>query len=98
MKIAMKILAALAAIVGVVYVVATYGDKIVAWARNLLGKAKSLCCCDGDCCCDDDCCCDGDCCCEDDCCCDGDCCCEDALAEEAPVEGEVAAEEGDFEG
>ena len=31
MKIALKILAALAAITGVVYVIATYGDKIVAW-------------------------------------------------------------------
>lgn len=32
-----KVLAALAAIVGAAYVVATYGDKIVAWAKNLLG-------------------------------------------------------------
>ena len=31
-----KVLAALAAIAGVVYVVATYGDKIVAWAKKLL--------------------------------------------------------------
>ena len=38
MKIAMKILAALAAIAGVVYVIATYGDKIVAWAKNLLSS------------------------------------------------------------
>lgn len=38
MKIAMKILAALAAVVGVVYVVATYGDKIVQWAKNLLAS------------------------------------------------------------
>ncbi len=53
----MKVLAALAAIAGVVYVVATYGDKIVAWARNLL-KRDTCCCddCDGDCdCCDCDC-------------------------------------------
>lgn len=34
----MKILAAAAAIVGVVYVAATYGDKIVAWAKKLLPK------------------------------------------------------------
>ena len=32
-----KVLAAIAAIVGAAYVVATYGDKIVAWAKNLLG-------------------------------------------------------------
>lgn len=38
----MKILAALAAIAGVIYVVATYGDKIVAWARNLLGRRKPI--------------------------------------------------------
>ena len=31
----MKILAAAAAVVGAVYVAATYGDKIVAWAKKL---------------------------------------------------------------
>ena len=31
----MKLLAALAAVAGAVYVVATYGDKIVAWAKKL---------------------------------------------------------------
>lgn len=31
----LKILAALAAVAGAVYVVATYGDKIVAWAKKL---------------------------------------------------------------
>lgn len=31
----LKILAALAAIAGAIYVVATYGDKIVAWAKKL---------------------------------------------------------------
>lgn len=46
MKIAMKILAALAAVVGVVYVVATYGDKIVAWAKNLLASCP---CCNKEC-------------------------------------------------
>ncbi len=35
-----KILLALAAIAGAVYVVATYGDKIVAWAKNLLRSCK----------------------------------------------------------
>ena len=33
-----KVVAALAAVAGVVYVVATYGDKIVAWAKKLLGR------------------------------------------------------------
>ncbi len=41
----LKILAALAAVAGVVYVVAAYGDKIVAWARNLLESCKGKCCC-----------------------------------------------------
>ena len=34
----MKVVTALAAIAGAVYVVATYGDKIVAWAKSLLEK------------------------------------------------------------
>ena len=46
MKIALKILAALAAITGVVYVIATYGDKIVAWAKNLLASCP---CCNNEC-------------------------------------------------
>lgn len=33
-----KILTALAAVAGAVYVVATYGDKIVAWAKELWAK------------------------------------------------------------
>lgn len=36
MKTAIKILTALAAIVGAAYVIATYGDQIVAWAKKLL--------------------------------------------------------------
>ena len=39
MKIAsviIKIVAALAAAAGIVYIVATYGDKIVAWAKGLI--------------------------------------------------------------
>ena len=32
----MKVLTALAAIAGAVYVVATYGDQIVAWAKKML--------------------------------------------------------------
>lgn len=47
-----KIVAALAAVAGIVFVVATYGDKIVAWAKKLLG----CCPCDGECeCCDCEC-------------------------------------------
>ena len=33
-----KILTALAAIAGIVYVVATYGDQIVAWAKKVLAS------------------------------------------------------------
>lgn len=36
MKTALKVLTALAAAVGTVYVIATYGEKIVEWAKNLL--------------------------------------------------------------
>lgn len=48
-KTVMKILVALAAIAGVVYVIATYGDKLTAWAKKLLDKLGCCCC---DCCCD----------------------------------------------
>jgi len=50
----MKIVAALAVIAGIVYVVATYGDKIVAWARGLWSRYGWGCCCGDDCCCDCD--------------------------------------------
>lgn len=46
MKTAVKILTALAAVVGIVYVVATYGDKIVQWAKNLLASCPF---CNGEC-------------------------------------------------
>ena len=36
----MKILAVLAAIAGVIYIVATYGDKIVACAKDLLERFR----------------------------------------------------------
>ncbi len=36
--IVLKVLAALAAVAGVVYLAATYGDKIVAWARKLISR------------------------------------------------------------
>ena len=95
-RVVLKILAGLAAVAGVVYVIATYGDKIVAWAKNLLNKFS---------CCGDDCCCGEEaCCCEEEaCCCEETCCCEEAAAEEAPAEeaapaeDAVQAEEKDFE-
>lgn len=34
----MKVLATIAAIIGIVYVVAAYGDKIVSWAKRLLNS------------------------------------------------------------
>ena len=36
----MTVLAVIAAIAGIVYIVATYGDKIVAWAKSLLEKFR----------------------------------------------------------
>ena len=78
-----SVVVTLAAIAGVVYVIATYGERIVAWARNLLNRFSCDCCCDCDCDCED---------CE--CECDCDCCCEcEEVAEEA-----VVAEQADFEG
>ena len=87
----MKIVAALAVVAGIVYVVATYGDKIVAWAKKLLGKLECCCCGDDECCCDGECCCD-----EEDCCCECECECEEECVEEAAPAAE--AEEADFEG
>ena len=106
-KAIVKILTALAAIAGLIYVIATYGDKIVAWAKKLIGKFEECTCDVCTCPCDDDC---------DDCKCEGDCdtctCGEEAAeevaeeaseeaAEEAPAEevpAEEVAEEADFEG
>ena len=105
-----KVVAALAAVAGIVYVVATYGDKIVAWAKKLLGK----CCCCGDCeCAGCECNDNGECTCEcecDDCdCCDcecdeecedcnGECCCaNECECCEEPAEAVVEASEKDFE-
>lgn len=81
-----KILAAIATIAGAVYLIATYGDKIVAWAKKLL--ASCPCTCDVDDC--------ADCECE----CECGCTCEEApveeaveeTVEEAPIE-EVVIEE-----
>ena len=71
-----KIVAALAAIAGIAFVVVKYGDQIVAWFKKTFG---GLFCCDCECCCD----CDGECDCE---------CCEEAPAEEAEEGAVVAAE------
>ena len=38
----MKILAVLLAIAGIVFLVATYGDKIVAWFKKILKKTKPV--------------------------------------------------------
>lgn len=46
MKTALKVLTALAAVVGAVYVIATYGDKIVEWAKKLLASCP---CCKNEC-------------------------------------------------
>ena len=88
-KILAKIVVALAAVAGAVYVVATYGEQIVAWCKKLLA---SLPCCNCKCTCD----------CEGECTCDGECTCEckDTIEEvveaeipEAEVPAEEAAEE-----
>ena len=39
----LKVIAALAVVAGIVYVVATYGDKIVAWAKGLIRNCKKKC-------------------------------------------------------
>ena len=91
-KLIAKIVVGLAAVAGAVYIVATYGEKIVAWCKNLLA---SLPCCNCKCTCD----------CEGECTCDGECTCEckDTIeevveaeipeAEEAPAEETVAEED-----
>ena len=85
MKTVLKLLTALAAIAGTVYVIATYGDKIVAWAKKILAACP---CCNNTCECE----CEGECKCE-----DGECKCE--CTEEAPAEETVeeAAEEAVIE-
>ena len=71
-----KILAAVAAVAGAVYLIATYGDAIVAWAKKFLGCT---------CCCGEECCCEGE-----ECCCE-EAPAEEAAEEAAPAE-EVATE------
>jgi hypothetical protein len=83
-KTVMKILTALAAIAGVIYIIATYGDKIVAWAKKLLAQCPCKCNVD-DC---------AECECEGECKCDCECACECETAEEpAPAEEAAPAEE-----
>ena len=86
-----KIVLALAAVAGIVYLAATDGDRVVAWAKGLL---KGKCCCGGNC--DCDCGCEeGECTC-DECDCDDDDVSVDLTIEVA--EAEPVAAEGDFEG
>ena len=96
-----KIVAVLAAIAGIVYIAATYGDKIVAWCQKMLGKLECLC---GSCDCNCEecsCQCDADC---DECPCEDDCdnctcgCGSDEQIVEEATEETVQAEEDDFEG
>lgn len=82
MKTVLKVLTALAAIAGTVYVIATYGDKIVAWAKKILASCP---CCSNTC----ECACEG----EGECECGGECkCTEEAAAEEAVAEEPVVEE------
>ena len=93
-KCILKIVLALAAIAGAIYVAATYGEQIVAWCKKMIAKCS--------CCCDDKC----ECCEDGECTCDGDCDCCDVAPEEAPAEEEApvadeaapVADEADFEG
>ena len=41
----MKVVAAVAAVVGAIYVAATYGDQIVAWAKKALSSLSKCPCC-----------------------------------------------------
>ena len=83
MKTVLKVLTALAAIAGTVYVIATYGDKIVAWAKKIMAACP---CCNDACECE----CGGECKCEGEC----ECKCEgtEEAVEEAPAEEPVAEE------
>ena len=93
-KLIAKIVVALAAIAGAVYVIATYGNQIVAWCKKVLASLP---------CCKDECCCDGECDCDGECCCGEECCCEEAVEEAAEEIAEAVEEiveevaEADFE-
>lgn len=45
MKTVLKLLTALATVAGIVYVIATYGDKIVAWAKKVWAAMPKCPCC-----------------------------------------------------
>lgn len=45
MKNLIKVLTALAAVVGAVYAIATYGEEIAAWAKSILNKLPKCPCC-----------------------------------------------------
>ena len=93
MKVVLKILTALAAIAGIVYVIATYGDKIVDWAKKILASCP---CCNKTCECtcegEGECKCGGECKCEAEGEGECECACEEPAAEEAVAE-EQAVEE-----
>ena len=86
MKTVLKALTALAAIAGTVYVIATYGDKIVAWAKKILAACP---CCNNTCECE----CDGECECTEEA---VEETAEEVAVEEAPVE-DPATEEAPVE-
>ena len=46
MKSLVKILTALAAVAGVIYIVATYGEQIVAWCKKALASLPKCPCCE----------------------------------------------------
>lgn len=69
-----KIVVALAAIAGIVYLVATYGNTIVAWAKKMLSRFGCCCC--------------GECDCECECDCDCQCCCDEEEVEDTAVAAE----------
>ena len=87
-----KIVTAIAAIVGFAYIIATYGEQIIAWAKKLLDSCPCKCTCDIEDCAECD--------------CQADCPCAEAdddeveveieeapAAEEAPAEEEAPAQE-----
>ena len=80
-----KILVALAAVAGAVYVIATYGNQIVAWAKKIMASLP----CGGCCCCEAEA--------EAEVVEAEEVPAEEVVAEETPAEA-VVAEEADFEG
>ena len=87
-----KVLTALAAVAGAIYVIATYGEQIVAWCKKTLASLPKCPC--TDCECECDCECDGECDCEGECKCECKCEAEEAVEEPAEeVVEEVVVEE-----